>query len=194
MNDEQSTTNPQVTSDNIQSITCQTDNCNQVFTDINAFEEHVTTGHQEHLEMKPKHPGGRPCKFCEHREEYMTKTNAYLEKCKKGVNGKPIIPYIEELALELNTLDTNIVNWVNKMTPENEREHEEFFAAYSTVKMIQKLRLQQRALGRYQPVGAIKLLQFNHGMMETSKQVIAGDANEPLEIIITEEDRKKDGE
>lgn len=137
-------------------------------------------------ELKEKHAGGRPCEFCKDKEAYLVQTNAYIEKCKNNINGKTIIPFIEELALELNTTDTNLVNWSNKKKADGELEHPEFFAAFSLVKMIQKLRLQQRALGRYQSNGALSLLRFNHGMIETSKQIHSGDANERLEIVIVE--------
>ncbi len=130
---------------------------------------------------------GRPCMFCENKEEYLEKTKAYLERVRPSGSVKAIVPWIEELALELDTTDENIVNWAKKKTPDSELEHPEFFTAVAKLKMIQKLRLQQRTLGRYQPMGALKLLQFNHGAVETSKQILAGDQNEPLEIIITEQ-------
>lgn len=135
---------------------------------------------------KPKHPGGRPCKFCENSEEYLRKAKEYLARATKGE--KPRTPFIEELALELNTIDENIVNWANKLKEDGTREHEEFFTIYTTVKMVQKLRLKQRALGRFNPTGALAILRFDHGAVETSKQILGSGQNgdQPLEIRIVE--------
>jgi hypothetical protein len=130
---------------------------------------------------------GRPCLLCQKKEEFMGKAEAYLERCRKGMNGRPIIPYIEELAMEMNTIDENIVNWAKKTLENGEPEHPEFLTIYQNVRMIQKLRLKQRALGRYNPVGALTLLRFDHGAVEVNKQVIAGSENEPIQIEIIEE-------
>lgn len=130
---------------------------------------------------------GRPCELCSNHETIMKKANAYLERCNKGVGGKATMPFIEELAIECGVLDTTIVNWAQKKNEKDEPEHPDFLSAYLYVKMYQKLRLQQRALGRYNPTGALSLLKFNHGMIETEKKILAGDKNEPLQIEIIEE-------
>jgi hypothetical protein len=144
-------------------------------------------GERVDLQPTPKHAGGRPCSFCQHKEEYLTKAQGYFNSCKKGKDGKPSIPFVEDLAFELSTIDENIVNWANKLKENGEREHPEFFTIYSNVKMLQKVSLKKRALGRFNPVGALSLLRFDHGAMETSKQVHVGDKNEPLVITIVEE-------
>jgi hypothetical protein len=110
-----------------------------------------------------------------------------LNDAERVVNGRPIIPYVEELAMEMNTIDENIVNWAKKTLENGEPEHPEFLTIYQNVRMIQKLRLKQRALGRYNPVGALTLLRFDHGAVEVNKQVIAGSENEPIQIEIIEE-------
>lgn len=155
------------------------------------FKEITLSKELPDMGIQGKHAGGRPCLFCQNSEEYLTKSQMYLDRCQKGKDGKQTIPFIEELAFELNTIDENIVNWANKAQDNGELEHPEFFTIYTTVKMLQKLRLKQRSLGRYNPTGALTLLRFDHGAMETSKQIHAGDANEPLQITIIEEDRKK---
>jgi hypothetical protein len=142
------------------------------------------------LEPPKKHAGGRPCEYCKNKEIIQAKADAFLAKHKPTEAGKVTIPWVEELAIELDTIDDTVVNWANKITPTGEREHPEFFATYAKVKQIQKLRLQQRALGRYNPMGALKLLQFNHGAIETSKQIIGGAANEPVQVEIIEERSK----
>lgn len=134
---------------------------------------------------------GRPCEFCKDPEKVMNKVRDYLDRCKKGQGGKPIMPFIEELAIELDVLDATLTNWANKENEQKEPEHPEFLTAYLYVKMFQKLRLQQRALGRYNPTGALSLLKFNHGMMETDKKILAGDRNEPLQIEIIEEAKRE---
>lgn len=132
---------------------------------------------------------GRPCEYCKNKEVLQKKADAFVEKAIRGVNGKIIIPWIEDLALELNTIDENIVNWANKKNEDGSYEHPELFTAYKKVNMIQKLRLKQRTTGRYNATGSIFLLKANHGLIETEKQIHAGDSNEPLEIRIVKEKR-----
>ncbi len=139
----------------------------------------------------PVHPGGRPCKFCTNKTEIMAIVDKYLKRCKEGENGKQIMPYLEELCLELDIDEDTIANWAQKKNDNDELEHPEFFGAYKKVRMYQRLRLQQRTMGRYNPTGAIFLLKVNHNMIESEKRIIAGDHAEPLEIKIIEEDRER---
>jgi len=48
----------------------------------------------------------------------------------------------------------------------------------------------KRILGRYNPTGAISLLRWHHGMIETQKQILAGEKAEPLEIRIVEDNKQ----
>lgn len=128
---------------------------------------------------------GRPCSLCEKKEHYMSIVNAYIAKCRKAGEGKIPMPFKEELALDLDVNEDTIADWCNKKNENGEREHPEFFRAIDLIETLQKLRLKQRLLGRYNPTGAIKLLEWNHGMVTASKQILAGDKTEPLEIVIT---------
>lgn len=141
---------------------------------------------------KPKHAGGRPCMYCQNKEEIQGKTDAFIAKVRATVNTKLTIPFIEELALELNTIDENINNWAKKINDDGEPEHPEFLTAVQTIKMIQKLGLQKRSLGRFNPMGSLKLLEFNHGATTVTKQILAGDKEEPLQIEIIEDKKQID--
>ncbi len=137
--------------------------------------------------------GGRPCRYCEEETALSHRTAKYIERCTSST--KPMIPYIEELALEMGVDDSEIVSWANKVKPDTEElEHPEFNTAYKRIKMIQKLRLQQRTQGRFNPTGAIFLLKANHGFMESEKRILAGDKDQPmkLEIEITEEKKREE--
>jgi hypothetical protein len=148
---------------------------------------------EEIRELLDSRPGtGRPCKYCSNKEEYQKLTEEYIAKHTKGE--KPGIPFIEELALLFNTIEETVMEWAQKKRKDGSLEHPEFSDSFAQIKMIQKLRLQQRALGRYQPLGALTLLRFNHGAVETSKQIIAGDKNEPLQVEIIEEQVKQTNE
>ncbi len=139
-------------------------------------------------ELLASRPGtGRPCKYCENKEEYQKIVDDYIERCRSAKDGKAVMPWIEELALELNTIDETLSEWAKRKITDGSLEHPEFSASYATVKMLQKLRLQQRSIGRYNPAGSLALLRFNHGMMDTSKQILAGDKNEPIQVQIIEE-------
>lgn len=136
----------------------------------------------------PAVPGaGRPCKYCENKEKYNKLVSEFVDKHSKLGVEKVTIPWVEDLALALGVLDTRINDWVKKVDKDGEPEHPELIDAIEKLKMIQRLRLQQRVLGRYNPTGAIFLLKANHGYMETEKKVITGDSKEPLLIEIINE-------
>lgn len=132
--------------------------------------------------------GGRPCKLCENEEAYMKIVNDFYTKCRKAGEGKVVMPWFEELALDLDCDDETVSIWATKMDGDS-LEHPEFSASYAKIKTLQKLRLQQRLLGRYNPSGAIKLLEWNHNKVSANKQIIAGDSNQPLQVEIIEERR-----
>jgi hypothetical protein len=75
-----------------------------------------------------------------------------------------------------------------------EELHAELHESVNKLLQLQKQFLLNHSLFNNQVAGAIFQLKANHGMIETEKRILAGSVNEPLEIIITEEDRKKDGE
>lgn len=168
-----------------QTITCQTDNCNQVFTGLDVFQEHIKKAHSQLL-------GGRPCEYCKNKEKIDAKVKDYIAR---ATGEKPQMVYLGEICIMLGIHKETLQDWAHKKNKEGELEHPTFSDLVKNAELIQETRLQQRVLGRYNPTGAIFLLKTKHGYMETDKRVLAGDSNAPVEIIITEEeDRKKDGE
>jgi len=136
--------------------------------------------------------GGRPCEMCTHKDEYLKITNDFYTRCRKATDGKVAMPWFEELALDLDCDDETIKIWATKKDENGVLEHPEFSASYVKINTLQKLRLSQRLLGRYNPTGAIKLLEWNHNKVAASKQILAGDKDEPLEIVITKAEEVKD--
>ena len=129
---------------------------------------------------------GRPCEFCKDAERLLKISRDYFTKCKEP----KLIPFIEEWALELDINDSTLVDWADKKNKKNELEHPEFYTIYIKVKNLQKLRLKQKALGRFNPHGPLTLLRFDHGAMETEKRILVGDKDNPIankyDITITE--------
>jgi len=142
-----------------------------------------------------KRAGGRPCEYCKDKDVKQKIAEEYLRQC---YHGKPQqIPFIEELAILLDCDDETITLWAKKKIKDTENkdiedslEHPEFSAIVTKLKMIQKLLLMKRILGRYNPTGAISLLRWHHGMIETQKQILAGEKAEPLEIRIVEDNKQ----
>lgn len=163
----------------VEKIQCNTGNCRmKIFNTVEEFDQHV----------KDRHIGGRPCGFCENKESVLKKAYEYIDKC---YNSKPQqMPFIEELALILDVDEDTIGNWAKKKIGETEElEHPQFFGIYKKLNVMQKLFLQKRTLGRFNPTGAIALLKWHHGMIETSKQILAGskEQGEELTIKVVEE-------
>lgn len=134
---------------------------------------------------KPK--VGRPCKYCSNKEHYQKIADEYLKKHRESE--KPTIPWIEELALKMEIDDGTLVLWAKKLKntdetedDESRLEHPELSASYTILKSLQKLRLKQRALGRFNPHGALYLLNADHKVIQTTKDILVGDKNEPLKI------------
>ncbi len=129
--------------------------------------------------------GGNPCEYCQNKEKYQKIADDYLKSIRESV--KPVTPWIEELALLIDVSDSTIVNWADKTDDDGKREHPEFFSSYSRLKSLQKLRLKQRALGRFTPHGALYLLNADHKVIQTNKEILSSDREEPLKIVIVEE-------
>ena len=132
-------------------------------------------------ETNKNNTAGRPCEYCKDAERLLKISTDYFVKCKEP----KMIPFIEEWALELDINDSTLVAWADKINAKGELEHPEFNTIYTKLKNLQKLRLKQKALGRFNPHGALTLLRFDHGAMETEKRIIAGDPNAPQKFDIT---------
>lgn len=128
---------------------------------------------------------GRPCEYCQDKEVKQKIVDGYMKQISESI--KFAVPWIEELALLLDVDDTTLVNWANKKDDDDVSEHPELLAAYSKLKSLQKLRLKQRAIGRFNPHGALYLLNADHKVVQTDRKIVTGENNEPLKIIITEE-------
>lgn len=128
------------------------------------------------VESKPKHPGGRPSKY---NERMLKIAQDYLMKCRGDIDGKPRMPFIEELAMLCNVDDKTINTWTE------EENNTEFRATINKLKNLQKLRTIQRGFNAKNPTFAIFMLKANHGMMETEKQVLVADRD--VKVSITRE-------
>jgi hypothetical protein len=153
-------------------------------------------------ELSPSNPPsveknrvGRPCKYCQDKERLQKIVDDYLKLHQEAI--KPTIPWIEELALKLGVDDYTFTLWAKKEKKgektegeEIELEHPELSGAYDILKTLQKLRLKQRSIGRFNPHGSLYLLNADHKVIQTNKNVLANDEKGPLEIIITEEKKR----
>lgn len=129
---------------------------------------------------------GRPCEYCKDKEKIQMVVETYMKK-HQTFGEKASIPFIEELAMILERDDETIEIWARKADKDGILEHPELHEAIKRLMNVQKLRLLQRTLGRYNPTGAIFQLKTNHGFMETEKKILAGDANGPLLIELVPE-------
>jgi len=92
----------------------------------------------------------RPTKYS---QELLKKAEEYVNACQESGE----IPYIEELALDLQINDDTIVEWAKK--------YDEFSATVDKLKLLQRLGLKKGALTKvYQAGISIFLLKCNHGM------------------------------
>lgn len=149
----------------------------------------------ELIELTKKHEGGRPCEYCKRKDEIDKVTREYIQSArdKKGTKDA-FVPYQQELADMLDVDGDTVYQWTIKQNEDNSLEHEEFSGLIKKLNNLKELFLLKRTMGRFNPTGAIFQLKTKHGYMETDKRVLAGDSNEPLEIVITEEERNKNGE
>jgi len=114
-----------------------------------------------------KHTGGRPSKYS---DEILAKAEDYFLKCYGKIDGRPRVPFIEELALELGVDEDTIVEWKNKRNNDGSLKYPEFSATYSKIYTLQKLRLKQTGLTGKSQSFVIFLLSSNHGMLPADKQ------------------------
>lgn len=114
------------------------------------------------MKKKKKRNPWRPSKY---NAEMQTKTenfyNRFLKLKKKN------IPFIEQLAIELEVDPDTIKNWAEK---------NDLFGSYiGRILSLQKFRLQERSVYKNAPVfGEIFLLKANHKMIEAEKLILAG--------------------
>jgi hypothetical protein len=137
------------------------------------------------LPKPTKHSGGRPTKYS---EEMLSKAQGYFLKCYGKIDGNIRMPFIEELALELGVNDDTVVEWANKKNDDGSLIYPEFSATYSRILLLQKFRLKQTGLKGKNQSFVQFLLNVNHGMVSAEKQILTGDKDNKLEIVITEED------
>lgn len=143
---------------------------------------------------------GRKCILCENKEKMLGIAEEYFQRCYQGIeiteDGKKKkrvgVPYIEELAFRLSVHRETVMEWAKDN--QEGHEHKEFSDTIKRIQDLQRLRLQERVMGRYNPTGAIFLLKTNHKFIETEKQILAGDKDEPLQIEVIEEKPRSDGE
>lgn len=143
----------------------------------------------EQAKKEDTHNKYRPCEYCQNRVFIQQLTKRYMDEC--GLDRKPVkIPFLEELAIRLMHHSETILEW-----GKDEVHHKEFSESIRLLKTYQSLRLQQRVLGRFNPSGAISLLKWHHGMIETEKRILAGDRDEPMQLQIEiTDDRPKEGD
>ncbi len=122
------------------------------------------------------HAGGRPTKYS---PAMVAKAKAYYQRClrAKDSTGKQVIriPWVEELALELDIDDDTIVEWCK------DDDKKEFSATIKKLNTLQQLRLSQRTLGK-NPAGSIFLLKVNHNKKETNIVENYGDSKQDEQI------------
>lgn len=127
---------------------------------------------------------GRPTKY---NEEIQKKADEFFAKCYAGGGKNQRLAFIEALALELDIDPETLLEWSRKKNEDGSLMYPDFSATYKRFMTLQKLQLMSRgSAGKGQSFNQF-LLSANHGMIPAEKQILAGDRQEPLEIIITEE-------
>jgi hypothetical protein len=143
----------------------------EVIAVVQAVTEPVAQGIVVNQEKAvQKHPGGRPSKY---NAEMLAKANAYLAKCNGEVDGKPRMPFIEELAVICKVDDDTIYGWAEA--------NKEFSVTIKNLKTLQKLRTVQRGFNAKNPTFAIFMLKANHGMIEAGRD----DASKDREVKVS---------
>lgn len=112
----------------------------------------------------------------DYKDEYVDFVLNYIDECQESKS----IPYMEDIALQLNVDEDTITNWC--------KVHDQFFGAIKKLKILQKKNLQQLGLsGKIRASMPIFLLKANHGMIETSRHIIDDDGK------LTEDKQKQAG-
>ncbi len=115
-------------------------------------------------ENKSSNPVGRPTKYS---EEVLIQAENYLQRIKD----KEDIPYLSELASELDITTRTIENWVDE-----QGENSEFFRTIKRIVDYQEFCLEKGALvGKYNPTSAIFQLKTNHGKIEANELRMKGE-------------------
>lgn len=98
------------------------------------------------------------CNYCQNKEKYQSLTDDFVKRSLAKTGDKISVPFVEDLALSLNKDEDELKLWL--IDP----KHPEFTASIKKLLLIQKARLLQKAAGRFQPEGAIYLLQKLHNL------------------------------
>src|SRR5258708_5245183 len=134
-------------------------------------------------------PFGRPTEY----SDFVLKVaKAYLKDCQEIKDGKVKTPYVEELALMLDHDDETLMIWANNHWPTDYSDLElrgklkypDFSATIKKIKVLQKLRLQQRAVQGANAAGSIFLLKANHRFVDRVDFTIKGEKIESPAVII----------
>lgn len=127
------------------------------------------------------HAGGRPSKY---QDSMIQKTMDYIDSCGREATE---LPTMEGLALVLGVDTDSLNNWADAKDETGELVHPEFFGTIKELKDKQKNQLMNDGLYGGKEINtpmAIFLLKANHGMMETEKQILAGEQESPIRIDV----------
>lgn len=153
---------------------------------------HFLPGNQESIGNS-----GKPCQYCEHKEEIDRKIELYSQWTLGNVGPNKIyqFPMLEELCDEeyLDIHTDTMTDWTH--SEHSLANHSELILAIRQLLMRQKKYLLKHTMTASQVTGAIFQLKANHGMIETEKKILAGTGpQEKLVIEIVEEENKHGGE
>lgn len=127
----------------------------QSLTESNPQSEETVIAPQNET-LSPSNPQLSPCDYCAHKEKYQSLIDDYIARSAAKTGDKVSVPFVEEIALILKKEYSELVEWKADET------HKEFNKSIQKLLLIQRLRLLQRASGRFQPQGAIFLLEKLH--------------------------------
>lgn len=140
--------------------------------------------------------GGLLCRLCTQEKEIMNKVSLYNEYTKGEVDGKVHMPWLEQLCDEtyLNISDDTLSKWRDISNLDEMRHsiklHTEFKDAVSRIFRRQRFYLKMGGLRASHSSFHQFLLETNHNHVRAERQILAGDADKPinqkLEIEITE--------
>lgn len=130
---------------------------------------------------------GRPTKYS---IKILKKTTQYIDsflRKEEIIDGEKVvnpllnqIPYLEELALELNVDEDTINRWRKAKYKSGKHKYEEFYGAIKKLKTIQKLRLLKATFNKSTATGSIFQLKVNHKMIETNRNELTAKDGEKL--------------